>query len=169
MPQSTRRQESGDDQPIDRAAFWSEVERAETEGLTDDEVAAELRRCQWHVDRTDDGYRVSNPHFTPKGVRNFLGILRFLSRFYTDDEVLKRAGDEHAEVEATVAANGPWIDRFDGLSDSIRWASGVLDLMLEGTVLEEPDRNAISGAREHLRAAEQHADALVELWRESGR
>lgn len=73
-----------------QASYWSEVERAEQERLTDEQVAAELRRYEWSVDRIlaadetyEDGYRVSSTR-TAKGVRAFLGERRFLAAMCVD-------------------------------------------------------------------------------------
>ncbi|HEX7080057.1 MAG TPA: hypothetical protein VF329_03490 [Gammaproteobacteria bacterium] len=73
-----------------RTVYERDRAHAEQEGLGDEQVAEELRRHLWYVDRIlaagelNDDYRVSYT-CTAKGLRAFLGERRFMERLHCDD------------------------------------------------------------------------------------
>lgn len=61
--------------------------------------------------------------------------------------------------------NRPWLDAFDGADNALRFAAGVLTVLAQSDVMDDPERDALEAALEYVRTAQEKVQVLNEIRR----
>lgn len=59
--------------------------------------------------------------------------------------------------------NRPWLDAFDGADNALRFAAGVLTVLAQSDVMDDPERDALEAALEYVRTAQEKVQVLNEI------